>query len=481
MNYISLIAVSCAFFLCISGVSGLSLSGEGSWSYSQNIAITDYSGVDLKDYEVLIELDHKNINFSRTNLGGSDIRFVYGEDQELAYWIEEWDDEEKKARIWINIPELSKKGKVTVRMLYGNEHAISSSNGTATFIFFDDFSLPSVDEQKWNIEGAIGTWSIDEGRLKGYCYRSECNSHLTTLKPIMKDLSSWVVEWDGEASTGGQIRIDTRIDANGDWRKGYLTYVDLIRKQPAIITRSVMWFGPYFPYQADTPYFLQQIYDGSFVRLKVYSAVADPMPPGYYYLSASASAQIAWYDNLRIRHYASIEPRVAVSEDVTYLNPEPPSIPGMGISLVKSASPSSVPVNGEVAVILALSNTGTTDIMNYTVKDTFPPAFEIIEGTTEYSAASLGPGETITFEYVLRAQNLGVHILGNASAVFTDIEDRVCTISSNAPIVEVVPATPETTVAPPASPTTTSGLPGFTAMAAVSGCALGAFFLRKIK
>lgn len=77
----------------------------------------------------------------------SDLRFLNNdEDSELPYWIENKTDGEF-ANIWVKT-----NGESTIYVLYGYTNAVSTSNGIATFEFFEDFS-----RSKSELE-ATGLW-----------------------------------------------------------------------------------------------------------------------------------------------------------------------------------------------------------------------------------------------------------------------------------------------------------------------------------
>ena len=85
----------------------------------------------------------------------SDIRFLnIDEDSELPYWIENKTDGEF-ANVW-----LKTNGESDIYVLYGYTNADSTSNGTATFEFFEDFSRSKAELE------ATGLWY----QCGGSCY-----------------------------------------------------------------------------------------------------------------------------------------------------------------------------------------------------------------------------------------------------------------------------------------------------------------------
>ena len=129
-----------AFTFCVSAASAVTLSnsGGGSWAYYKEITVKENSGKTLTDYQVLVELNSANFDFSKAKSDGSDIRFSLN-GEELNYWIEEWNPYAKKAKIWVKVPHIPANGEVKIKMCYGNPSASAVSNGDKVFVFFDNF------------------------------------------------------------------------------------------------------------------------------------------------------------------------------------------------------------------------------------------------------------------------------------------------------------------------------------------------------
>ena len=135
------------------------------WTYRRSITITEQSGSDLTDYQVKIELNSSNFDFSKANADGSDIRFAAEDGTTLLpYWIEEWDSGNQTAKIWVKIPSLLANSSITIYMYYGNENAVSESNAEEVFDFYDDFNGTDLDFSKWKKEGNLN-YSLSNGML----------------------------------------------------------------------------------------------------------------------------------------------------------------------------------------------------------------------------------------------------------------------------------------------------------------------------
>ena len=123
------------------------------WSYRRAVTITNNTSTELTDYQVRIELNSSNFDFSKANADGSDIRFTKDDGETLlAYWIEKWDSPNEEAIIWVKVPSIPANGDVTIYMYYGNPSATSESNAEAVFDLYDDFE-----------DNDISDWIIDSG------------------------------------------------------------------------------------------------------------------------------------------------------------------------------------------------------------------------------------------------------------------------------------------------------------------------------
>jgi len=107
------------------------------FKYRRKITITEQSGSDLTDYQVLIELDSSNFDFSKTQTNGEDIRFTDARSNLLPYWIEEWDSINEKAKVWVKVPSIPANGSTEIWMYYGNPTVSSAEDPYTTFDFFN--------------------------------------------------------------------------------------------------------------------------------------------------------------------------------------------------------------------------------------------------------------------------------------------------------------------------------------------------------
>jgi N-acetylneuraminic acid mutarotase len=142
-------------FLLIVLLPNHSLLAQGwltPWLYRSSVNVTNSVATGLTDYQVLISLNTGNFNFAMASTDGSDIT-VTGSDGTtlIPYWIEKW-AQDTAANIWVKIPSIPASGSTTIYLYYGNsEISISSSNGTNTFVYFEDF-------ESWNVIPHPSVW-----------------------------------------------------------------------------------------------------------------------------------------------------------------------------------------------------------------------------------------------------------------------------------------------------------------------------------
>lgn len=93
----------------------------------------------------------------------SDVRFIdSSQTQILSHWKES--SSATNATFWVKVPALT-SGSNTIYMVYGNPAAADASNGTSTFIFFDDFN-DGVISSAWSNRSASGTFKENLGIFK---------------------------------------------------------------------------------------------------------------------------------------------------------------------------------------------------------------------------------------------------------------------------------------------------------------------------
>ena len=128
------------------------------WKYKKQITIDNTQNSNaLTDYQIRIDLDNSNFDFSKANSDWSDIRFLDNDDStSLNYWIESWDSSWKTATIWAKVPSIPASSTYDIYMYYGNSNTITTSDIKNTFEIGDDFNDNSMDIS-WKTADKDGT------------------------------------------------------------------------------------------------------------------------------------------------------------------------------------------------------------------------------------------------------------------------------------------------------------------------------------
>jgi hypothetical protein len=139
------------------------------WQYRQTITIDNTaSGNALTDYQVLIVLNTTSlISQGKMNSDCSDIRFTDSDGSLINYWLESGCNS-ANTKIWVKVPSIPASSTKTIYVYYGNPSATSQSNGTTTFLLFDDFDGTSLDTNTWGYgtnNPTYTTYSVTGGYL----------------------------------------------------------------------------------------------------------------------------------------------------------------------------------------------------------------------------------------------------------------------------------------------------------------------------
>ncbi len=300
----------------VSSASALSNSGGGDWLFNKTVIINNTDGGALTDYQVLVNLNGGDFP-TDAHTNGADIRFTDAGGAELSYWIESWDYSGRSAKIWVKVPSIPANAKTTICMYYGNPSALSSSSGTATFIFFDDFNDNNLDIAKWTFK--VGTYAEQNQRLEvkgdGYAW-SDVRSYemelpliweATIHSGIFQGGAGWTVSTDGYIDASSGIYMDhwAFIAERGEWTGASPSYDTDYKYKEITRTNDVVAEWTRFS-------------DGA-VTIGT-NAFRSPSSTTWVGIGQSAASPAnAWIDDVRVRKYASPEP----STDIV---PNPPSL-----------------------------------------------------------------------------------------------------------------------------------------------------------
>jgi hypothetical protein len=149
---------------CDGVTKNIALVISTSYYYRRPITITNTTS-SLTDYQVLVTLDTQSlISAGKMRSDCGDIRFTDTDGVTyLNYWLESGCNT-ASTKIWVKVPSIPASSSKTIYIYYGNPSATSLSNGDATFILFDDFTIK--DTSKWDFwEDANNPISVSNGIL----------------------------------------------------------------------------------------------------------------------------------------------------------------------------------------------------------------------------------------------------------------------------------------------------------------------------
>ncbi len=165
------------------------------WNYRKPVTISN-SGSTLADYQILITIDTSTLVTAGKLLSScNDIRFSSSDGSTLLnYWIESGCNT-TSTKIWIKVPSIA-TGSNTIYLYYNNLSATSSSSGTSTFDFFDDFS---GDLSKWTVsQSSAGNVQIISGEVSITGNNNWNVNGITSINNISRPS---VIEWKSRTST----------------------------------------------------------------------------------------------------------------------------------------------------------------------------------------------------------------------------------------------------------------------------------------
>jgi len=290
------------------------MSWLSGWAYRRAITITEQSGSTLTDYQVRIDLNSSNFDFSKANADGRDIRFTADDGETLlSYYIEKWDDVNEEAIIWVKVPSIPANGSVTIYMYYGNPSAVSESDGEAVFEFFDDFEGTSLDTNKWTNNGATLTFGSGYVNIAG----GNIISSTTYLYPVA--LRTRFRMNEGGAGTTGNSKIIGFRTSAGDksaaywWSSGSDTYYAGAKNEGAStnvevselnawVTGEIVW-----PDTTKVDFYLDDVLEAT-----ITTNVPDEAIPIQLYSDGQGSLDV---DFVAIRKYAEQEPTATVGSE----------------------------------------------------------------------------------------------------------------------------------------------------------------------
>ena len=183
------------------------------YSFRFPIMIENDTGNTLYNFQIPVEINTSNFNYSLCNKYGSDINF-FTEDysQELPFWWEEW-TYNGNSKVWIKIPEIPPGFHVCAILVCGHSEweYVRPEQPREVFLFYDGFERSDVSS--WTFEfspsdsgepyyGVADACHGDYELKAGFKENCE-NPHVTVKQTISLPLGEKVLNcWQKETNSG---------------------------------------------------------------------------------------------------------------------------------------------------------------------------------------------------------------------------------------------------------------------------------------
>lgn len=402
----------------------LSNSGGGTWKYQRNINIMENSGTALTDYQILIELKANDFP-EEAQSSGADIRFTDANGKELSYWMEGWDLAAKIGMVWVKVPNIPANGDARIRMYYGNPNAKSSSNGDATFEFFDDFDGTNLDPKKWKVE----EWenhSISEGKLTLEGPAWIRNTNAFSPPKIFEAKLALPRPTDVAIAFVARVQgFDKNLPHIGFFAKAY-------RHEVATNSQGTEYFSTIEVKTSEQIYTIkwkadEVIFQRSYFTIASYRSNIPIRPLYVQFIKVADSPKrdklvVDW---TRVRKYISPEPTIESS-----------------LFVKKFASSYSIKQSEETTITIFIKNYLDIDITDITISDSMHPLFDLSTGDfpnlKKYEI--IHSGESREIRYYIKAKKSGDFTLDPVTVTYADGEGNIQEIKSNPVLIHVLDA-----------------------------------------
>lgn len=198
-------------FVSVEAWFNASSNGNG-WVYKRIVDLNPATPVD--NLQVKIVLNSSNFDYSKAKSGGADLRFYQLDGAKLSYWVEKWNTSGDSI-VWVKVVS---EGTDKIVMYYGNPSAVSESDGSAVFEFFDDM-------ESWIGWTQYGSGQVSQDSSRAYegvysAHKTSNNdpngAYKTLPNPLGRDIV--VRAWVNRNSnyTGGSLDRIGLIDNNGN-------------------------------------------------------------------------------------------------------------------------------------------------------------------------------------------------------------------------------------------------------------------------
>lgn len=297
------------------------------WHWRKPITINN-GGSAQTNFQIKVTVDTQTlIGAGKMQASGNDIRFTTSGGVTLIdYWIESGINTTATV-IWVEVPSIP-TGSSTIYIYYGNTSAAAASNGTNTFLFFDDFSGTL---SKWNIH--VGTTiaitasygnpspclEISGGTTASPYGFAAIGSDATyagfqdgiieaDIYPATNGLPEIIFRGNYSSNTGYKGRWDSRTGTESPWMKPPYSGWGAFGTAATRFGLANQWQKAKLAISGST----FMIYSNDSLK----STVTDTQYPGAGEIGlANHYGTYSRFDNVRVRKYASPEPAVTVGAE----------------------------------------------------------------------------------------------------------------------------------------------------------------------
>ncbi len=289
------------------------------YSYYRDITVTNSPAIADYQMSVTVPYDaHMKTDFGDIRFIGSDGTTVYD------YWMEKKTDG-SSAVFWVKVPAAS---TAVFRMYYGNSSLTTTSDGTKTFDFFDDFS---GDLSEWTVEKTSGVYPrIESGYLvAGGGVTSGDYGH-TSLgsSPAYNAFQDGIIEFKHQHATDGIGEVVFR--GNFALNSGYKGRWDARSGDEAVFLMPpysgwdnigdevTKWntAGPWYEGKMVVHGNIMDLYDdgnlkGTFTDTdNTYTSAGEISIQNHY-------GSYTNFDDVRVRKYSATEPTTSIGSEIT--------------------------------------------------------------------------------------------------------------------------------------------------------------------
>lgn len=267
---------------------------------------------ELFNYPVKIELGP----LEEVKSDYADIRFCAPDAQiPLSYY--------REGHFWVKIPQIPKEG-LNIHLYYGNPEAKDASNPQSVFLFYDDFNAKTIDQAKWTLScGFDRKPELNNGQLK----LDGCS-----LSSSLFQMKEGVLEFKARAA--GQSAIQAVVHGEKRQGSGYIQEEMVYSSsypgaEHTIAVNDVAKLNAGVPIKPDEDYIYKAIVANKGIIFERYGRedrkeaeirflYTAHQNKGYIGLKGDTSVfrqGSAYFDWIRVRPYAEVEPRVQTGRD----------------------------------------------------------------------------------------------------------------------------------------------------------------------